>query len=110
MDPSALLPIVVVAGAFYLLIFRPSRARQSAAKATASRLAPGAKIMTTAGMFGRVVEIDGGEVVIEIAPGVHVRYVAAAIAKVIEDTTAAGISDDDEPSAIMYDTPEQTPR
>jgi preprotein translocase subunit YajC len=85
---GAILPIVLLGGAFWLLIIRPSRARQASARATAARLEAGARVMTTAGLFGTVVRIEGDELDLEIAPGVVVRYVAAAIAKVIPETTS----------------------
>jgi preprotein translocase subunit YajC len=84
---GAILPIALLGGAFWLLIIRPSRARQAAARATAARLEAGARVMTTAGLFGTVVRIEGDELDLEIAPGVIVRYVAAAIAKVIPEPT-----------------------
>jgi len=40
--------------------------------------------MTTAGLFATVTSIDGDHVMLEIAPGVNVRYMAAAVAKVID--------------------------
>ena len=54
MTLSALLPFLVLIVAFYFLILRPSRARQSAQAAVASRLAPGVEAMTTSGLFGTV--------------------------------------------------------
>jgi preprotein translocase subunit YajC len=92
---GSLLPILLLAGAFYLLILRPARNRQSAARATQARLAPGRRVMTTAGLFGTVSEIDGDEVLLEIAPGVVVRYVAAAIARVIDDAPTAADAEPD---------------
>ncbi|MGE3810200.1 MAG: preprotein translocase subunit YajC [Candidatus Nanopelagicales bacterium] len=81
---TALLPLIVIAGAFYFLIIRPTQRRQRDQLAVVNALAPGARVMTTAGLFGTVVEVDDSEVSLEIAPGVVVRYVKAAIAKVVE--------------------------
>ncbi len=103
---GALLPIVLLVGLFYLLILRPARARQSQQRATVSRLAPGVRVMTTAGLFGTITAIEGDEVELEIAEGVRVRYVAAAIAKVIEDPTIMGTPDEPESSDHGDDTPQ----
>ena len=46
-------------------------------------LAPGQRIMTTAGVFGTVVAIDADRVSVEIAPGVVIEMLAAAIAQVV---------------------------
>jgi preprotein translocase subunit YajC len=81
---SALLPLILIAAAFYFLIIRPTQRRQREQQAVVSALAPGARVMTTAGLFGTVVALEDGEVELEIAPGVVVRYVKAAIAKVVQ--------------------------
>jgi preprotein translocase subunit YajC len=58
-------------------------------------------------MYATVTDVDGDDVVLEVAPGVEVRYMKRAIAEVLEpgepeaDETAvddeAGYHDDDEP-------------
>jgi preprotein translocase subunit YajC len=57
--------------------------------------------MTTAGLYGTVTEIDGDEILLEIADGVRVRYVAAAVAKVV----TPGTPTEPEASSIEDDTP-----
>jgi hypothetical protein len=47
-----------------------------------SQLTPGVKVMTTAGLLGTVREV-GDEIGLEVAPGVVVRFVPPAIARVI---------------------------
>lgn len=104
---SALLPLLLIAVAFYFLILRPSRARQAAQRETVARLAPGVRIMTTAGLFGTVEALDGDDVLLEIAPGVTVRYVAAAVAKVLdpaEPDAVPGTPEESRPSIIEGDT------
>ena len=101
-----LLPFVLLAGVFYLLLIRPARARQRAQQAVVSRLTPGARVMTTAGLFGTVTAVQDDQIDLEIAPGVTVRYVAAAVAKVIETPADAGTTDEAQPSIIEGDTPE----
>lgn len=104
---SALLPLLLIAVAFYFLILRPTKARQAAQRETVAKLAPGVRIMTTAGLFGTVEALDGDDVLLEIAPGVTVRYVAAAVAKVLDPEPAddaAGTSEESRPSIIEGDT------
>lgn len=104
---NALLPLLVIAVAFYFLILRPTKARQAAAREVQARLAPGARVMTTAGLFGTVEALDGEHVLLEIAPGVTVRYVSAAIAKVLDEVEpgAEGTPIADRPSIIEDDAP-----
>ena len=45
--------------------------------------------MTTAGLFGTITALEDDQVELEIAPGVRVRYVKAAIAQVVEPAPEA---------------------
>ena len=103
---GALLPILLIAAAFWLLIVRPQRARSQAARAVQSRLEVGKQVMTTAGLFGTVTSVTDDRVGLEIAPGVVVTYVAAAIAKVIEEPPAVGTEGELPSSSTGDDTPE----
>ena len=78
-----LLPFAAIAAAFWLLIIRPSSNRRKAQSALVASLAPGQRIMTTAGVFGTVVSIDADRVSVEISPGVVIEMLAAAIAQVV---------------------------
>jgi preprotein translocase subunit YajC len=104
-----LLPLALLAGAFWLLVLRPARARQQAALAVVQKVAPGARVMTTAGLFGTVTAVDGDEIDLEIAPGVVVRYMAAAVAKIVPDPAAEGTDGPSHPSGRADDTPDQAP-
>ena len=72
-----LLPFAAIAAAFWLLIIRPASVRRKAQAALVASLAPGQRIMTTAGVFGTVVAIDGDRVSVEVAPGVVIEMLAA---------------------------------
>jgi preprotein translocase subunit YajC len=78
-----LLPFAAIAAAFWLLIIRPSSVRRKAQAALVASLAPGQRVMTTAGVFGTVVSIDAERVTLEVAPGVVIEMLAAAIAQVV---------------------------
>jgi preprotein translocase subunit YajC len=77
--------LAVLIGLFYFLIMRPQRNRQRKATQTQSQVMPGQHIRTTAGMYGTVVSGDDRDVVIEIAPGVHVTMLRRAIMDVVAD-------------------------
>ena len=85
---GTLLPIVLIGAVFYLLIMRPARTRQRKQAEMMSALAPGTRVMTTAGVYGTVVSLDDDDAELEIAPGVVIRVVKAAIGKVIEPQSA----------------------
>jgi preprotein translocase subunit YajC len=76
-----IIPVVVLLG--YLLFVRPARNRQRAAMDTQRKSAVGDEIITTSGLIATVVEVNDDALTLEIAPGVRVRYVPAAILRVI---------------------------
>ena len=78
-----LLLIVVVFVGFYFLMIRPQRRRQQQVVQQQNTVTPGARVRTTAGMYATVIAVDGDDVVLEVAPGVEVRYVRRAIMEVI---------------------------
>ena len=81
-----LLPFAAIAAAFWLLIIRPSSTRRKAQAALVASLAPGQRIMTTAGRLRhRSSSIDADRVSVEISPGVVIEMLAAAIAQVVPD-------------------------
>jgi preprotein translocase subunit YajC len=92
---STILLILVVVVAFYFLMIRPQQRRKQQAAQKQSSVAPGARVRTTAGMYATVVEVDGDDVVLEVAPGVEVRYMKRSIMDVV--------SPGDEPEETVTD-------
>jgi preprotein translocase subunit YajC len=80
---TLLLLIVLVFAGFYFLLIRPQRRRQQQAQQQARTATPGARVRTIGGMFATVTAVDGDEVILEVAPGVEVRYMKRAIAEVL---------------------------
>ena len=80
-----LLLIVLVFVGFYFLMIRPQRRRQQQAQQQQRTLTPGATVRTTAGMYATVSAVDGDDVILEVAPGVDVRYMRSAIMDVISE-------------------------
>jgi preprotein translocase subunit YajC len=81
---GAILPLLLIGAVFYLLIMRPARNRQKQQSQLIDSLRPGAEVMTTAGIFGTLVEVSDDDVVIQVAPGVELKMVKNAIARVVE--------------------------
>ncbi len=87
------LPVIIVIAMFYFLVLRPARTRQAQQRALNARLAPGLDVMTTSGIFGLIVSIADDQVSLEVAPGVRIRVMSAAIAKIVDSTPADESSD-----------------
>jgi preprotein translocase subunit YajC len=95
--------IVLVFVGFYFLMIRPQRRRQQQAVQKQNTVTVGARVRTTAGMYATVTAVDGDDVVLEVAPGVEVRYLKRAIMEVIapgdaEETYSDAESYHDEPA------------
>jgi preprotein translocase subunit YajC len=92
---SPILIIVVLFGLMYFLMIRPQRAKAQQQQRLLSSVAPGDEILTVGGIYGIVQEIepdeDGGDLVVEIADGIHVRVARKAVALVVKPE-----EDDDE--------------
>ena len=106
---STLLLILVVVVAFYFLMIRPQQRRKQQAAQKQSSVAPGARVRTTAGMYATVVSVDGDDVVLEVAPGVEVRYMKRSIMDVVspgEETeeTVTDFTDTDSDDTESDDT------
>ena len=72
---------------FYLLAIRPQRARARALAEVRSNLEVGSRVMTTAGIHGKVVALGTGAeadtLLIEVAPKVQIRFAAAAVVQIL---------------------------
>jgi preprotein translocase subunit YajC len=93
-----LLGFVVIFAVIYFVMIRPQQRRRRELMQQQRQIQPGQQVRTTAGMYATVVEIDNADVVLEIAPGVKVRYMRAAIRDVVPSdngVAAAGSGDAD---------------
>jgi len=87
-DPVSLLLIVAAGLGFYFLIIRPGQQRQKKQQQMVRQLNPGTEVMTTAGIFGTIAAVTDDQLSLEIAPGVFMRILPAAVARVVEPAPA----------------------
>jgi len=85
---NQLLPLVVLAAAFYLLIIRPQQKRQRDHRLLMDSLAVGDRVVTIGGVYGTVSSLDDDRVGVEVATGVVVEFARSAIARKVEDAGA----------------------
>jgi preprotein translocase subunit YajC len=98
--------LIIIAGfaLIWVLFLRPQQARQKAAREKSDTIAPGDEVLTVGGLYGIVQEIDEeGDLIVEIAEGIHVRIARRAVATVVkpdeEDDEAADEHDDEHDDA-----------
>ena len=79
-----IIPLVLI-----LLLTMQGRRRRRDLMNAQQRLAPGAVVMTGAGMFGTVVAIDGDQITLETGPGQTSRWLRQAVVRVITPAPTA---------------------
>ncbi|BCW59086.1 protein translocase subunit yajC [Arthrobacter sp. UNCCL28] len=117
-DPMTIL-LFVMLGLFVFMMFRRNKKTQQQQAEMQSKFAPGVDVMTSFGLFGRIVSIDEAEnkVVIELSPGNLATVHRQAVTKVVEapveeapvvpdDASSLTTADAEAPAAV--ETPEET--
>jgi preprotein translocase subunit YajC len=103
---QTLLFIAVIGLAFYMLMIRPQQRRRQQAQQKQDTIRPGARVRTTAGMYATVVDVDGDDVVLEIAPGIEVRYMKRAVMDVVSVPEEEDVAPADETDTGYYEDAE----
>ncbi|MFF5264081.1 preprotein translocase subunit YajC [Actinomadura viridis] len=93
-----LLLLLAVPLVFYFLLIRPQSKRRKEQLQMQSALEPGARVLTTSGMYAEVVSVDDDGIELEIAPGVRARFVKQAVMQVVKDEDVADEVEDDDPA------------
>ncbi|MDA8292248.1 MAG: preprotein translocase subunit YajC [Actinomycetota bacterium] len=79
--------IVVMIGVYFVWL-RPQRRRQQAAAAAQRQADVGDEVVTAAGIYGRVVAMDGDRVSVEISPGTVVEVARRALGQRVDPLVA----------------------
>ena len=83
----AFLPLVLMGAVFYFLLIRPQSQRRKAQMQMQNELDVGDEVITTAGIYGTITEIDDdyGIITLEVAPDTELRFSRAAVAQRLLD-------------------------
>ena len=73
---------------FYLFMIRPQVKRQKELRDFRAALQKGDKVVTTGGIYGKIVEVQEQAVIIEIADGVRIKIDKFAVLKDATDLAA----------------------
>lgn len=86
-----LMLIVLMGVAFYFLIIRPQRREQAERQKMLNALAKGDRVITSAGIHGRVTDIskNGELVTVECGKNIHLDFSRSAIATVVKKSSDA---------------------
>lgn len=106
-------------GVFIFMMFRRNKKTQQQQAKLQSQFAPGVDVMTSFGLYGRIVSMDDAEnkVVLELSPGNFATVHRQAVTKIVEPTEEAAVDVPDDASSLTAadadepapaETPEET--
>ncbi|GAA4037162.1 hypothetical protein GCM10023063_22620 [Arthrobacter methylotrophus] len=101
MDPMTIL-LFAMLGVFIFMMFRRNKKTQQTQAKLQSQFAPGVDVMTSFGLFGRIVSMDDAEnkVVLELSPGNLATVHRQAVTKIVEPTEEAAVDVPDDASSL----------
>jgi preprotein translocase subunit YajC len=76
----AFLPLAIIMVIFYVLLILPAQRRQKKTQTMLSALKTGDKVVTTGGLYGTIVAVDGDAIQLRIADQVKVKVARSAVA------------------------------
>jgi preprotein translocase subunit YajC len=109
--PQFLIIMVLMLGVMYVLMIRPQRQRQAKMQSMIDGADVGDDVLTTGGIYGTITEVEGDDIVVEIARGVTVHMTRRGIAAVLppeeeeeeEADETAQEEDDDGDEGVVTD-------
>jgi preprotein translocase subunit YajC len=92
-------------GVFIFMMFRRNKKTQQTQAQLQSKFAPGVEVMTSFGLYGRIVEIDEEEnkVLLELSPGNTATVHRQAVTKIVEPVVVAEPEAADAPVVVPND-------
>ena len=89
-----LIIMVLMLAVMYVLMIRPQRQRQAQVQSMIDGAGVGDDVLTTGGIYGTISEVEGDDIVVEIASGVTVHMTRRGIAAVLPPETDDEADDD----------------
>ena len=83
------IPMLLIVFVFWFFMIRPQMKRQKELKKYRDELKKGDKVMTTGGIFGKIVEINDFTVIIEVESQARLKVSKEAIVKDMTDVPAS---------------------
>ena len=83
--PLVIVWLVLMVGAFYMLLWRPQQRRMAMVRELQRQLQPGDEVLTTSGIYARVLRLGEDDAELEIAPGTVIRVARGAIGQVVSE-------------------------
>lgn len=83
------LPLILIVIVFWFFMIRPQMKRQKELKNFRDSLKKGDKVVTTGGIYGKIIEIQDYYIIMEVEGQVHLKIDKSAIIKDMTDAATA---------------------
>ena len=77
------IPLILMFGVFWILVFRPQQRRVKEHQASIAAVKKGDDVITAGGIRGRVTKVNDEDAEVEIAPNVKVRVIKSTLSQVL---------------------------
>ena len=96
---GSLVPFLLIALVFWLLLIRPQRRRAMELDRIQRGLTPGDQVLRGSGIVATVADIpsEGEFLGVEVSPGVRIRVARGAVARILESSAPATTDRDIDP-------------
>ena len=82
------LPMILIIAVFYFFMIRPQMKKQKEVAAFRNSLAKGDKVVTTGGIYGKILELKDNYVLLQIDDNVKIRVDKSALVRDMSDVQA----------------------
>lgn len=82
-------PLVLIMLVFYFLMLRPQMAAQKKAKSFRENLKKGERVITSSGIYGKIVAIEDNTILLDVDNNVKLRFTREAISAYAPGEAAA---------------------
>jgi preprotein translocase subunit YajC len=101
--------MALMLGVMYVLMIRPQRQRQAQQQSMIDNAGIGDDILTSGGIYGTITQVEGEDVVVELAPNLTVHMTRRGIAAVLPPEEDAEDAEDEEYDADDEDAADDGP-
>jgi preprotein translocase subunit YajC len=81
---------LLMVGAVYLLLWRPQQRRIAVVRRLQSEIREGDEVLTTSGIYGRIIRLGEADADLELAPGTVIHIARGAIGQLVGPPTLPG--------------------
>lgn len=93
MKSQSIIFIVLILVVFYALFIVPQRRQQKNKQKMMQKLGPGAKVLTSGGIYGQIVSVEGEVLILRIADDVEIEIDQRAVIRVVEAAASNALPD-----------------